>query len=365
MPERALVPPKAAPRSAGTRGARPLSFCHNCDILVAWMEPAAEPKPSTIMKPNHPESENERVFRKLRDSSLFRTYRKAFTKATGLPLAMQFAEAGTWRNCLGTENQTVVCTELNAHHPEGCAACHGAHDALAAKTRDGMGSVTCPAGLRETGVPVRVGNSIPVVLRTGQVFHDPPTKVSFENLARALREEDWAERDIEKLRPAYFSGPVIDRDRYKSTVTLLAAFAMQLSDLANRIMIDDRHAEPPTITKARQFIAANLQDTLALDTVANHVGVSSFYFCKIFKQATGMTLTEYVNRLRVEKAKHRLLNPDHRITEIAYDVGFQSISQFNRCFTKYSGTSPSRFRDAERVRTRNSERVGGTVADLL
>ncbi len=313
------------------------------------------------MKSNHSESENERIYRKLRDSSLYRTYRKAFTKATGLPLAMQFTEAGTWRTCLGTENQNQVCTELNAD-PEGCAACHSAHQSLAEKTDEGIGSVTCPAGLRETGVPVRVGNSNPIVLRTGQVFHEVPNELKFENLARALREEGWEDKEIEKLRPTFFSGPVIDRDRYKSTVTLLAAFAMQLSDLANRIMIDDRHAEPPTITKARQYIAANLQDPLALDTVANHVGVSSYYFCKIFKQSTGMTLTEYVNRLRVEKAKHRLLNPDHRITEIAYDVGFQSISQFNRCFTKYSGTSPSRYRENLRGTTRASETVSGTLA---
>jgi AraC-like DNA-binding protein/ligand-binding sensor protein len=312
------------------------------------------------MKSTRPESENERIFRKLRDSSLYRTYRKAFTKATGLPLAMQFAESGTWRTCLGTEDQNALCTELNAE-PEGCAACHAAHHTLAEKTEDGIGSVTCPAGLRETGVPVKIGNSTPVVLRTGQVFHEKPTEANFRNLSLALREEGWTETEIKELHPVYFSGPVVDKERYRSTVTLLAAFAMQLSDLANRIMIDDRHAEPPTITKARQYIAANLQEPLALDTVANHVGVSSYYFCKIFKQATGMTLTEYVNRLRVEKAKHRLHNPDNRITEIAYDVGFQSISQFNRCFTKYAGTSPSRFRDSERVRTRHSERVGGAA----
>ena len=63
------------------------------------------------------------------------------------------------------------------------------------------------------------------------------------------------------------------------------------------------------------------------------------------ERATGMTLTEYVNRRRIEWAKRKLLNPQARVTEVAYDVGYQSLSQFNRSFLKYVGESPSRFRE--------------------
>lgn len=57
-----------------------------------------------------------------------------------------------------------------------------------------------------------------------------------------------------------------------------------------------------------------------------------------------MTLTEYVNRRRVEWAKRKLINPNTRVTEVAFDVGFQSVSQFNRSFLKYAGVSPTRYR---------------------
>ncbi len=78
-------------------------------------------------------------------------------------------------------------------------------------------------------------------------------------------------------------------------------------------------------------------DRLSLDDVASAAGVSSFYFCKLSKQTTSMTFTEYVNRKRVECAQAALLKPQERITEIAFEVGYKSLSQFNRSFLKYAG----------------------------
>ena len=73
-----------------------------------------------------------------------------------------------------------------------------------------------------------------------------------------------------------------------------------------------------------------LRSNGAVEAVAKAVNVSPFHFCKLFKRATGLTFTDFVNRARVEKAKRMLMKPDARITEVAYDVGFQSLSHFNR-----------------------------------
>jgi AraC-like DNA-binding protein len=78
--------------------------------------------------------------------------------------------------------------------------------------------------------------------------------------------------------------------------------------------------------------------------------VSTFYFCKMFKKATGLTFTDYLSRVRVEKAKALLLNPHLRISEIAYDVGFQSLTHFNRMFRKIVGQSPTVYRESKSVR---------------
>ena len=73
-------------------------------------------------------------------------------------------------------------------------------------------------------------------------------------------------------------------------------------------------------------------------------GASVFHFCKVFKKTTGLKFTEYVGRVRLENAKTQLLNPNRRISEVAYDVGFQSLTQFNRMFKRVFGQSPTEFR---------------------
>ena len=72
--------------------------------------------------------------------------------------------------------------------------------------------------------------------------------------------------------------------------------------------------------------------------------MSAFYFCKVFKSATGLTFTHYVARSRIERTKQMLLNPHTRISEAAYEAGFQSLSQFNRVFRRFAGESPTSYR---------------------
>ena len=102
--------------------------------------------------------------------------------------------------------------------------------------------------------------------------------------------------------------------------------------------------ESPVITRARDYIANHQGEDLSLGQVARAVNTSSFYFCKLFKKATGLNFTEYVTRVRLEKAKNLLLNPHLRVSEIAYEVGFQSLTHFNRVFRKTLGKSPTAYR---------------------
>jgi AraC-like DNA-binding protein len=74
--------------------------------------------------------------------------------------------------------------------------------------------------------------------------------------------------------------------------------------------------------------------------------MSASYFSEKFKQATGMNFVEYVARARIEKTRNLLQNPNLRISEIAFEVGFQSLSQFNRAFKKVVGQSPSEYRQS-------------------
>ena len=125
---------------------------------------------------------------------------------------------------------------------------------------------------------------------------------------------------------------------------LLTFFAEQLSALINQIVLEQQNAEPPLVRKAREYIEQHKMEPLSLGAVAQASGASVFHFCKVFKKTTGLKFTDYVARVRLENAKTQLLNPSRRISEVAYDVGFQSLTQFNRMFKRVFGQSPTEFR---------------------
>lgn len=287
----------------------------------------------------------------LENSVLYRTYRKAFQDATGLPLVISAADGGSAAPDEGLENENRFCKSLNGGKGR-CAGCAMSHQCLISSAGEKARTARCFAGLYETAVPVRFGQSTVAFLKTGQVFDRKPTEEDFENVLAALEGEGRAAKDVADLRDAYFSAPVVPKKKYNGMVTLLAGISIQLSDLIGRMVFEQASEEPRIVTQAKQFIHANLGEKLRLEEVAAQVNVSHFYLCKLFKEATGMTFTEYVNRRRTEIAKRKLLQPHSRVTEVAFEVGFQSLSQFNRSFSRYTGCSPTEYR--ERTGKQNS-----------
>ncbi len=105
-------------------------------------------------------------------------------------------------------------------------------------------------------------------------------------------------------------------------------------------------AEPVEIWRARNFIHEHSDEELSLTKVAKVVNISANYLSEKFRCVTGINFVEYVARTRIGKACDQLRNSDLRISEIAFEVGFQSLSQFNRVFKKLVGKSPTAFRAA-------------------
>ena len=110
---------------------------------------------------------------------------------------------------------------------------------------------------------------------------------------------------------------------------------------------DRAGAEPVRIWKARNFIHAHSSEELSLGKVAGAAKTSPNYFSEKFKEATATTFVSFVARTRFEKAAALLREGDLRVSEIAFEAGFQSLSQFNRVFKRFSGKSPTEYRAAE------------------
>lgn len=123
-------------------------------------------------------------------------------------------------------------------------------------------------------------------------------------------------------------------------------------------------AEPVEIWKARKFIDEHSDTQLSLTKVAGAVNISANHLSERFKQVTGVKFVEYIARIRFEKARGLLHAPNLPVSEIAFAVGFQSLSQFNRVFKKLSGKSPTEYRVArvkrhgrDRIRNRRQEHL--------
>jgi AraC-like DNA-binding protein len=130
-----------------------------------------------------------------------------------------------------------------------------------------------------------------------------------------------------------------------ASVDCLEVMKMSSTNESKRVRLQNGdRAEPVEIWKARKFIEEHSNEELSLKRVARAVNISRNYLSEKFKEITGVNFVEYVARVRFEKACDLLENADRRISEIAFAVGFQSLSQFNRIFKKLSGKSPTAYR---------------------
>ncbi|HEX7516817.1 MAG TPA: helix-turn-helix domain-containing protein [Chthoniobacterales bacterium] len=291
---------------------------------------------------------NKQLIDTLLRSRLFRDYESVFTKATGLPLALRPLEYWQLEHHQKT-NENRFCALL-AERPATLAVCLQSHVEIIQNTGATPRTETCPFGLTETAVPVRLGEETIGFLRLGQVLRR--SAIQSDKTRAATKLAECGVPFAGGVRKAWEATPIIPKDKYSAIVRLLTFFAEQLSALINQIVLEKQNSEPPLVRKAREYIEQHKMQPLSLTAVAQASGASVFHFCKVFKKATGLKFTDYVGRVRLEDAKTQLLNPNRRISEVAYDVGFQSLTQFNRMFKRVFGQSPSEFRAQLNTRKR-------------
>ncbi len=277
----------------------------------------------------------------LAKSKVYQDYERAFSEATGLPVSLRSVDSWQLPHH-GKRNENAFCA-IMAQKSRSCASCLQVQQKISEKATQEPYTVVCEAGMSDTAVPVRLGEKLVGFLQTGQVFRRKPSAAQFDRTVKLVSQ--WGvDADVAQLKDAYFETRVLTPKQYASSIRLLTIFAEHLSMVSNQVVVQQQTAEPPVITRAKQFIHEHQGDDLSLGQVAKAVNTSTFYFCKMFKKATGVNFTDYLSRVRIEKAKNLLLNPNLRISEIAYEVGFQSLTHFNRVFKKIVGQSPTEYR---------------------
>jgi YesN/AraC family two-component response regulator len=132
-----------------------------------------------------------------------------------------------------------------------------------------------------------------------------------------------------------------------------------LSDLESvteiqRVLTASSELPQPTSLLVKQtfaYIQQNYTRSFSLLELSETIGVSKSYLSRIFKMDTGISLWDYLNRFRIQKARQLLLLTDESITRIAADVGYEDVGYFGRVFHEIVGASPRTYRQQARSST--------------
>lgn len=121
-------------------------------------------------------------------------------------------------------------------------------------------------------------------------------------------------------------------------------FIIQMLEAADRMTHNaEGDCYRPEVQKAVCLIRENYMKTLTLESVSESVGVSKNYLCRLFKEETGVNFVDYLNKVRVDKAKEMIMNTDKSIKEVAYLVGMD-YAYFCKVFRNLTGKRPSDLR---------------------
>jgi AraC-like DNA-binding protein len=104
-------------------------------------------------------------------------------------------------------------------------------------------------------------------------------------------------------------------------------------------------SESRRVLKVKDYINTHINDELRLEQLANLVSMTPTAFSRFFKLRTGKTFSEYIIDIRLGHAARLLLDTTDSVSEICWDCGFNTLSNFNRLFRKRKGCSPTEFRE--------------------
>ena len=100
------------------------------------------------------------------------------------------------------------------------------------------------------------------------------------------------------------------------------------------------------VFKVAEYVKNRFAEKLSLDEIAEHVSLSKSYLSRIFKEETGESLSSYINKVRIDKAKLMLLDNGCPLVDVASLCGFEDQSYFTKVFKRLVGVSPKRYRES-------------------
>lgn len=129
--------------------------------------------------------------------------------------------------------------------------------------------------------------------------------------------------------------------RFMCTLARTANYRL-LSDVTMR-SFDDEHTMAK-VNYVLSYITDNYQNPISAEQIAAELNMSLSKFSRFFRKATGNSFTDFVTRIRINKACQLLMTTEQYVTGVCYEVGFNNVANFNRRFLQIKGVTPTNFR---------------------
>lgn len=134
-------------------------------------------------------------------------------------------------------------------------------------------------------------------------------------------------------------------EQSKSTDEIMKLWDEMLYSYCKLVKSHTAKGYSPLVQNVIMQVDADLNADLTLKTMAEKFNVNASYLSSLFKKDTGMTLTEYVGKKRVERAKYYLETTSQQVQQISHDCGILDVNYFTKIFKKYTGLTPKQYRE--------------------
>lgn len=197
----------------------------------------------------------------------------------------------------------------------------------------------CHIGLYEAVIPIYIKNTHIGVLMLGQVMCIEEYETHLSSLKQKLHFLNIELEKIERFASAYENISTMSMAKIEAAANMLDIIAQHIIN-TDVIYVYDMDS----IEKAKHYISQHFTESLSIRAISRFSGLSPSYLSFLFKRETGITITHYIDRYRLNYAKDLLKITSQSVKEISALIGYSDQNYFSRIFKKHEGISPIEYR---------------------